>query len=59
MRDRILFLLLLTPPIVHASEAVDYPDLQQVSTRNLLLKRQLPSYQVSGRPDRAQHFRRP
>ena len=43
MRDSILFLLLLTPP-VYAIEAADYPDLQQVSTRNLLLQRQLPSY---------------
>ncbi len=44
MRDSILFLLLLAPAIDYASEAVDYPDLQQVSTRNPLLQRQLPSY---------------
>ena len=45
MRPSILFmLLLLTPAIDHAGEAVDHPDLQQVSTPNLLLQRQLPAY---------------
>ena len=44
MRDRVVFLLLLTPAIAWASEAVDYADLQQVSTSYPLLQRQLPSY---------------